>query len=100
MFKEGVADCITDHVPALDCWVRDTMGKYYEPFNRKLYAWIKSTSPQADPNEPAFYPEFDSPNKISCVSDARAQFNLILDVDKAFQTPKKFCKTIKTNKDN
>lgn len=94
MAKEGVADCITAHVPALDCWVRDAMGKYYEPYNQKLYAWIKSTKPQADPNEPPFLPEFDSPRKIPCVNDARASFEKILAVDRALKPPKKGCKTV------
>jgi Sulfotransferase domain len=80
--KEGLAECVIDHIPQLDCSVRDRMGAYYEPLNLKLYEWIEATKGDADPNEPAFWPLFDSYNALSCVNDSRAVFNKVLEKDK------------------
>ena len=91
MSKQGTAECITAHVPALDCWVRDAMGEYFEPHNAALYAWMNSTRPIAAPMEPIFSPLFNDYKLNLCVSDARAEINKLIQVDLESTPPKTKC---------
>ena len=43
MSRDGVVDCITAHVPQLDCWVRDTMREHFVEYNNQLYTWLNKT---------------------------------------------------------
>ena len=89
--KLGIADCITSHVPLLDCWVRNTMSDHFIGYNEKLYSWLERTQSIADPNEPPFDPKFSSARLLPCESDARATFNKILKVDSLMTPPKEYC---------
>ena len=91
MRQDGRAECITAHVPALDCWVRDAMGVYFEPYNQALYSWINETKPLADPNEPPFWPLFDDYKSNVCVNDSRRDFNKILHHDSTKKDIKQGC---------
>ena len=79
--KLGIADCVVSHVPKFDCSVRDRMGEYYEPLNKKLYEWLETSKPQAHPSEPPFWPLFDSYKNIPCVDNAREEYDLVLEAD-------------------
>ena len=89
--KLGISDCITSHVPLLDCWVRNTMSDHFIGHNEKLYSWLERTQSIADPNEPPFDPKFSSARLLPCESDARATFNKILKVDSLMTPPKEYC---------
>lgn len=89
--KLGIAECITAHVPLLDCWIRDAMADHYIDYNEKLYSWLDSTRSIADPNEPPFEPKFASPRLLPCESDSRAVFNKVLEVDSRMSPPKETC---------
>lgn len=91
MKKDGRAECITAHVPTLDCWVRNAMGLYYEPYNQALYSWINETKPLADPNEPPFWPTFDNYQSLACVNDSRLDFDKVLYVDSMKRPAKVGC---------
>lgn len=91
MGKEGIADCVTAHVPALDCWIRDTMGEHFELYNLMLYSWLRETRAKANPNEPSFSPLFSNPGLIPCVKDARRKFDQIRAVDANMLPPKLCC---------
>ena len=84
--EEGLADCVVKHVPAFDCTVRDRMGVYYEPYNKRLYEWVSATRPQAHPSEPPFWPLFDSYKAIPCVADSRADFDSFVAADSTHKT--------------
>ena len=70
--------CAIHHIPEMDCFYRDQMGKYYEPYNQKLYAWIKESKNLADENEPKFGPPFESYTLAPCVKNARRDFDSFL----------------------
>ena len=91
MSRDGVVDCITAHVPQLDCWVRDTMGEHFIEYNDQLYSWLNETRSTASPHEPLFSPEFPDPALIPCSADAREAFNKILAVDARMKPPKDSC---------
>lgn len=93
--KLGIADCITSHVPLLDCWVRNTMSDHFIGYNEKLYAWLDRTRSIADPNEPPFEPKFSGARLLPCDSDSRATFNKILKVDQKMKPPKENCAVAK-----
>ena len=80
--KEGVTECITDHIPKLDCAYRDYMGSFYAPYNEKLYQWLEETRADGDPNEPEFSPRFDSYKLVKCEEDARSDYDNLLAHDK------------------
>ena len=80
--KDGVTECITKHIPALDCSYRDYMGQYYAPWNEKLYQWVEDTREEADPAEPPFSPKFESFKLVKCVDDARGDYDTLLANDK------------------
>lgn len=91
MSKEGVAECVTAHVPALDCWIRDKMRGYFKPYNSMLFTWINETKKEAPRSEVSF-PKFASPNLLPCVKDSRKLLNTILRVDDSFIPPKMSCR--------
>ena len=70
-----IVDCMLAHIPKLDCTFRDELGAYYRPYNAQLYAWINATRPFASPYEPPFLEFGDDYKKLSCVEDARKDFN-------------------------
>ena len=80
--KDGVVECITNHIPNLDCAYRDYMGAYYEATNEKLYKWLDDTKDEADASEPDFSPKFESFKLVKCVEDARAEYDQLLSTDK------------------
>jgi len=54
-------------VPELACKDRDAIGAFYEPLNKRLYAWLNGTSAGNKPKvEPPFLP-FKSYQNITCV---------------------------------
>ena len=91
MDLDGTAACITAHVPALDCWIRDAMFDHFEVYNTVLYTWLNETRAIADPNEPPFWPLFSNPKIIPCVTDSRLEYNKILSVDAKMRPPKTNC---------
>jgi hypothetical protein len=91
MSRDGVVDCITAHVPQLDCWVRDTMKEHFVEYNNQLYTWLNKTRSTASPHEPPFSPEFPDPKLLPCSKDARKAFNKILAVDAMMKPPKNSC---------
>lgn len=70
--------CAIHHIPEMDCSYRDQMGKYYEPYNQKLYAWIKATKAYANENEPKFEPLFEDYKAAACIPNARKVYNEFL----------------------
>ena len=70
--------CAIHHIPEMDCSYRDLMGKYYEPYNQKLYAWLKSSKEDADINEPKFEPLFEDFKSQACIKNARGVYNEFL----------------------
>ena len=88
--KVGLLECITKHIPALDCDFRDLLGRYYQPYNTNLYNWIQKT-PNKSKEEPTFNSFGDDYTKINCVSNSRELFDKILKKDTS-----KSCTTIKT----
>jgi hypothetical protein len=84
--KKGKAfvQCIVDHVPQLDCSERDRLGTYYEPYNQELYQFLKNdgVAGKADPNEPPFWPVFDTYKALPCSDNSRKELNEIIKEDK------------------
>jgi Sulfotransferase domain len=72
---EELADCIVQHVPKLDCSLRDAYGAYYTKLNSKLYEWLNTTRNKAHPAEPLFPVPFEDYKQIPCSADARKEFN-------------------------
>lgn len=70
--------CTIHHIPEMDCSFRDSLGKYYEPYNEQLYYWMKATKGAANINEPPFTPSFSSFKDTPCVDDARLNFDVYL----------------------
>lgn len=70
--------CAIHHIPEMDCSYRDLMGKYYEPYNQNLYAWLKSTKKDANINEPKFEPVFEDYKSAACIKNARGVYNEFL----------------------
>jgi Sulfotransferase domain len=75
---QSLVDCVASHVPPTDCAFRDSLGAYYEPYNKKLYRFLRDTRSDADPNEPHFPASFASYKSLPCVKDAREKYNSIM----------------------
>ena len=90
-----MADCIRSHIPALDCWLRDAMGEYFEPYNNALYSWLDETRSTADPNEPPFWPLFDSYKTNRCAVNAREEYDELLLSDLDLDPPLIECTALK-----
>jgi len=73
----GIIDCITSHVPKLDCSHRDVLGEFYKPYNAALYSWLNETRSQASPYEPPF-PPFGDYHRVPCVADARKEYDELI----------------------
>ena len=65
--------CLLQYIPKLDCWFRDALHQYYAQANRDLECVLART--QSHSAEPLFEPFGDSYRRLSCVSDARAEFD-------------------------
>lgn len=76
-----IVECMLEHIPKLDCSHRDVLGSYYAPFNEQLYSWLSETRSSASPFEPPFLPFGEDYKKISCVADARKEFNELIEKD-------------------
>jgi hypothetical protein len=76
-------ECIYRHVPKLDCDFRDSLAEHYAKSNAELEDWLKITKPYAHSAEPEFEHFNMEYRNISCVTDARASYNEILNNDKA-----------------
>lgn len=74
----SIIDCIVSHIPKLDCKMRDELAAYYKPWNTLLQQWMITTKVNASKWEPPFLPFKDSYKNISCVSNAREEFEEIL----------------------
>ena len=76
-----IVDCMLEHIPKLDCSFRDELARYYEPYNAKLYEWLRETRAAASPYEPPFHQFGDAYKSIPCVADARAEYNALIAAD-------------------
>jgi len=78
---QGILDCTISHIPQFDCHHRDEMAQYYEPWNQRLYDFMKKTKSQAFPEEPDFPSFGDEWKKIKCINDSRGSYNTLLAQD-------------------
>jgi hypothetical protein len=71
-------ECVTAHVPNLDCSIRDELARWYEPKNRDLEQLMNATRDKAPPMEPAFKSFGGSYQKAQCVPSARVELDRLL----------------------
>lgn len=90
----GIEDCVQKYVPEVDCAFRDELAKFYEPYNRLLYALLGETRTAAFPGEQAFKKFGDDFRKVKCVSDARGKYSKLLS-----QSAVSSCRTRLTSSD-
>ena len=73
--------CVYLHTPPLDCDFRDDLAVHYSSTNQALTDWIVRTQSQAHPAEPTFIPFGEQYQNITCVDDARAYLDQIIEKD-------------------
>ena len=76
-------ECVFKHIPKLDCSFRDLMYSHYEKNNKLLDTWMEETQTKglAPPSEPLFESFGKTHLNISCVENARAELDAIIETD-------------------
>lgn len=75
----GIAECIAEHTPKLDCKFKEELSKYYEPYNAQLYKWLKETKVNRSNWEPDFIPFTET--SAACVPNSRSHYNQLIASD-------------------
>ena len=75
-------DCVLKHIPKMDCSFRDKLAAFYASKNKELEQWMSKTKKKGPPMEPNFTPFGTAYKNISCVPDARAALDAVVELEK------------------
>ena len=82
----GLVDCVVNHIPSLDCQFKEELGKYYQPYNEKLYKWLEDTKNVTSKWEPDFVKFGDTWSNVACVKNSREAYNKIIHSNKTIES--------------
>ena len=74
-------DCVLKHIPKMDCDFRDKLATFYASKNKELEQWMYKTKKHGPPMEPTFEKFGTAYKNISCVSDARAALDAVVEIE-------------------